>query len=84
MQKYKCSMLTRCKNSMFALLCSVHVTFRHLKAGAICIVVVCKVGFFKCIIANFVVLAKLTVFLIFLDCDLFFCSLFNVHCFLLL
>ena len=49
-----------------------HVTFRHLKAGAICIVVVCNVVFFKCIIANFVVLAKLTVFLIFLDCDLFF------------
>ena len=55
-----------------------HVSFRHLKAGAICIVVVCNVVFFKCIIANFVVLAKLTVFLIFLDCDLFF--LFTVHC----
>ena len=65
-------------------LCSVHVTFRHLKAGAICIVVVCNVVFFKCIIANFVVLAKLTVFIIFLDCDLFFCSLFSVHSFLLL
>ena len=28
-------------------LCSVNVTFRHLKAGAICIVVVCKVVFFQ-------------------------------------